>query len=220
MELDPFDKPILVSQTHDDAVFAAGTHVQAVRHRIGFDDKGVISGSRAWVGHPFENTHAVVVDVAGLSMHQALCVRDRSAKYFTDGLMTQTDPKDGRVVSERADYVARDTRVGRSPGTGRNQDSVRACLGYLLNGPFIIANDLQIIRSPGHQVDQIPGKAVVIVDDEDHAIRIGVNPGQCHQGQYATSIGGNKSNGLTDPSHPDFRLLSSFRPPSRKTSST
>jgi len=60
-----------------------------------------------------------------------------------------------------------DTGFVRRTRTGRQDDTVRLEGKGLCDGEFIIADDLCVGANFFQIVDEVPGEAVIIVDDED-----------------------------------------------------
>ena len=91
MELDTFEFVLLVANAHDDAVVSSCRDGEFSREGFALDDQRVVARRRERFRQFLENTFAVVMDFAGLSMKQLWRANDFSAECFSDGLMAQTN---------------------------------------------------------------------------------------------------------------------------------
>src|SRR6266403_68396 len=66
---------------------------------------------------------AIVLDLAGLAVHQVLRAHDLSAEGRADCLMSQAHSEHWNFAGELADQIDADASILRSAGAGRNDDS-------------------------------------------------------------------------------------------------
>lgn len=65
-----------------------------------------------------KNALAIVLDNAGLAVHEPLCADNLPTKGFADGLVAKTDPQYGRFAGHVADKRHQDARFARGAGAG------------------------------------------------------------------------------------------------------
>src|SRR5580765_3430079 len=73
-----------------------------------------------------EDSLAVVLDLAGLAVHQVLRADNLSAEGGADCLMSQAHSEQGHFAGEVADQIDTDASFQRSAGTRRDHDSLGA----------------------------------------------------------------------------------------------
>ena len=108
-------------------------------------------------------------------MHQP-AAHHSPAKMLADRLMPQAHAEQWLGgVGTGGDQIEADPGLVRGARAGRNQKTLRAAGQRLCSGQRIVAHHLD----PGAQlhqiVDQVPGEAVVIVDDQDHGAAFPAN---------------------------------------------
>ena len=67
------------------------------------DDQGVVAGAGERRGQAGEDALAVVLDRAGLAVHELLRAHHVATEGLADGLMAQADAKDGRFAGHVTD---------------------------------------------------------------------------------------------------------------------
>ena len=81
---------------------------------------------------------------------------------------TQADAQDRDVRPQGPDHLDDHAGILRPAGAGGKDDPRRRELPDLLRGHFIVADDPDIRLDLAHQLIEVIGKAVVIVDQQDH----------------------------------------------------
>ena len=80
-------------------------HNELVRERIGLNDEAVVAGGGHGVGQAFEKALAGMLNLVGLSMHQAFGANDRASRCGTDRLVSKTDAKKRDFSVETLDAI-------------------------------------------------------------------------------------------------------------------
>ena len=89
-------------------------------------------------------------------------------EMMSDRLQAEADPKQGTALGCTAgDECEGYARLFRPPGPRGDQKSFCAAGQRLLRAHLVIADDGDVRAKHMQIVDEVPGKAVVIVDDED-----------------------------------------------------
>ena len=119
-------------------------------------------------GEPFEQAGPVMADIARLAVHQATA-HDMAAEMLADGLMAEADAQQRPVlIRARCNQIERDARLVGCFGSGRDQVGLRARRHGLSDAHRIVADNLHF-GAQFHQImDEVPGEAIVIVDDQNH----------------------------------------------------
>ena len=108
------------------------------------------------------------LDDALLAVHELLRVLNSAAERFADGLMTEAHAEDGDAAAEPAYHFLADARVLRVAGP-RRKDDVRGAQSFdFADGERVIADNAHIRLDGRRLLEQIIGKRIVIVDQENH----------------------------------------------------
>ncbi len=95
MELDTFDRELAVTKTHDDgstvAIDSTGADLELFRERFLGNNQGMIASGGHWGGDAAENGAAIVIDLAGLSVHEIGGTNNITTESGADGLVSETD---------------------------------------------------------------------------------------------------------------------------------
>ena len=165
MELHAFDGQVAVAQAHDRAVFQPGRDLKAVGQTLAVNDQGMIARAlkRRWkVG---KDTLAVVMHRTELAMHDLARAHDLATERLTDCLVAKAHPQQGRFRlgggGRQGQTNARFVRVTR---TGRQDDPTGIKRHRLLHIQRIVAVNRAFCAQFAQVMDQIKGKAVIIVD--------------------------------------------------------
>jgi len=172
MELHSFYGELAVAQGHDDAgsvgVVSPGADGEIGGQIFFGDDEGVIAGRGHGRGESAKDGLAVVLDGAGLAVHQVFGADDLSAKSCADGLMSEADAKHGNFAGEVADDVDADAGVLRSAGAGRDDDALGMHGCDFGDRHLVIAAHLDVSAQFSEILDEVVSERVVVVEDEDH----------------------------------------------------
>ena len=101
-----------------------GTNFEILGERITLDDQRVVAGGREILGEILENRFPVVVDLAGLAVHQVGGPQNLAAKRFADCLVSQTDTENRRFAGHFLDQGHGDAGFLRRAWSRRNHNAV------------------------------------------------------------------------------------------------
>src|SRR5579863_3991156 len=96
VELDAFDLPVLVTQSHDDAAGGGRGNVEASGQTLAFHNQGVIARSREGIGEPGKDRPAVVLNGAGLAVHDLRRADHFAAVGWPIGLWSGAAAQEGK----------------------------------------------------------------------------------------------------------------------------
>src|SRR6185437_5111592 len=168
VELYALNGELAVADRHDGVVGGAGGDLEAFGHRGRINDQRVVAGGGEGLGQAAEDGLAVVLDHAGLAVHQHLGADDAGAKGLTDALMAEADAEDGDAAGEVLDGRHADAGFERGAGTRRNDQS-RGLQGFDPGqGHLIVAADLDGLSQLAEVLGEVVGERVVVVEEEDH----------------------------------------------------
>ena len=166
MELNAVDGQVAMAEAHDRPVVAGGVDEQAVGNIL--HDERVIARRGKGRRDTNEKPGAVMGDRRCLAVHQT-AAHHAPAEILSDGLMAQTHAQQRLAcIGAGTHDVEADPGFIGGAGTGREQE--RFCAGgHGLSGRHgIIADDFHFGAQFHEIVDEVPGEAVVVVDDKDH----------------------------------------------------
>ena len=107
-------------------------------------------------------------DVIGFAM-DGFGLDDFAAKGLTDSLMAEADAEEGRItLGGGLDEVEANAGMVGIAGAGGDEDAFGFFREDLIDGDFVIAIDLGFDAQIAQILDQVVGKAVVIVDQRNH----------------------------------------------------
>src|SRR5271157_6545040 len=95
MKLNALDLHFPVPEAHDKAVGRGGGDFEAGGQALTFHNQRMIASGLERIGQAFENCPAVVMDLAGLAMHQFRRPDDLAAESLPAGLMAEAHSQDG-----------------------------------------------------------------------------------------------------------------------------
>jgi len=101
-------------------------------------------------------------------VHQP-AAHDLAAEVLADRLVAEAHAEQRAFLGGAGgDQVEADTRLVRRAGAGRDQEALRTAGEGFGRGQRIVAHHFHLGAQFHDVMDQVPGEAVVIVDDEDH----------------------------------------------------
>src|SRR6056297_1083644 len=106
-------------------------------------------------------------DIADLAVPDLFCRDNVAALGRADALMTQANTKDWQVFGRALHKLDADTSLVWSARSGREDDPVKCSGEGLVDSNVIIADNLCLSANLFEIVHQVPGEAVIIIDDED-----------------------------------------------------
>jgi len=119
---------------------------------------------------PLLSRLAVVVDLAGLAVHQRLGADDLAAEGPADRLVAEADAEDRQVVGGGLQQVQADAGLVRRAGAGRQEHALRLQAERLGHAHRVVAVDDGLRPQLVQVVDEVVGEAVVVIDHQDHGV--------------------------------------------------
>ena len=169
VELHAVDRALDMAKAHDFAVAGMGGGAQARWQGFRLDGERVIARRREGAGQAGEQAGGVMVNRAGLAVHDLLGRDDITAKGLADRLVTEADAEQGQVGGELADDVETDAGTVRITRAGRENNARRLQRQGLGCTHGVIADDARRRPQFLEIMHQVEGETVVIVDDQQHA---------------------------------------------------
>jgi len=175
VELDAFNGQGAMAQAHDDGSIAvvrggAGGDDEVGGQGLLGDDQRVVAGAGEGRFQALEDALAVMIDRAGLAVHQVRGADHLAAEGLADGLMAEADAEDGDFAGHVTDERHQNAGLARRAGTGREQDAVGAECFDLLNGQLVVAMDFHLGTQFSKVLDEVVGKGIVVVENEYHDV--------------------------------------------------
>src|SRR5258705_5148053 len=168
MELDALDGIAPMTKAHDLAVLGPGRDLERVRHRVAQDRERVVARGDEGVAGSGEHAAAVVPDRGRLAVHPRLRPRDRGAGRLADRLVAEADAEDRRRRAEATDDLERHARLIGIARTRRDHDALGSLGDDGVTAERVVAHDLERRAQLTEVLDEVVGKGIVVVDDEDH----------------------------------------------------
>ena len=173
MELNAVQVMVTVAEPHDSACLGARGDGQLVRKAVFLDHQRMIARHRKIcraVGEQvaLDGIRIGALDARQLAMDRRVDTAKRAAECGGKRLMPETDAKNGRGAGGGADQLDCNSGILRRPGAGRQHQPL-GCTGQnLVRRCRVIAHDLDLGTKVRQEVPQVPGKAVVVVDQDEH----------------------------------------------------
>ncbi len=166
-------RPMPMLEAHDLAVFGPGGDLELGRQGVALDRQRVVARRRERVRQALEQALAGMMDRAGLAVHEGLGADDVAAEGLAHGLVPEADAQDRQILGGAAQQGQADPRLIRRARTGRKQDRLGLHGEGVLDGDGVVAAHDGLGPKLGQVVDEVVGKAVVVIDDQDHASLLG-----------------------------------------------
>jgi hypothetical protein len=103
-----------------------------------------------------------------LAMDRYRRAHDVAAESLADGLMAKADAKDRDGGRGLVDQLEANAGIVRRAGSGREHDGLGVSGNDLVRRDLVVAMHGNIGPEPAQIMEQVEGKAVVIVDQQDH----------------------------------------------------
>ena len=172
MELHAFDGEFFVAQAHNHARAVVFSGVRAdfefggqmiIRH-----DQRVVAGGGHRGGDAVKDGAAIVLDATRLTVHQFFGSYDFPAEGFAQSLVSEANAQYRNLAGKVANQFDADAGLVRSAGARRDDDAVGTKSFDIGNAQLIVAADFDFGAQLSEILNEVVGKGVVIVEDEDH----------------------------------------------------
>ncbi len=169
-----------MAQAHDDVALrftGASGDLKIGGQAFFAHDEGVVASAGGGGGDTGEEGSAVVLDLAGLAVHELWRTDYLAPEGCADGLVPETDAKDrhgadagmrGREIGEVEDEGDGDAGLLRGAGPGRDEDAIGTEGFHLGRGELVVAVDKDLLPEFPEVLDEVVGEGVVVIEDEDH----------------------------------------------------
>src|SRR5262249_41220477 len=125
-----------------------------------------------WPIDAAEHAAALMVHLGELAMHRRGRAHHITAERLADRLVAKADAEHRNVGGGRIDQIEADAGlVGRAPN-GRPHDRVGLRADHMVDRDLVVAMHDHVGPEPAQIVDEVEGEAVVIVDQDDHAVSL------------------------------------------------
>lgn len=101
-------------------------------------------------------------------MHQMRRATDFRAESRADGLMSQANPENRNFAGKMPDQFDADACILRRTRPGRNYDALGPEIFKFADRDLVVAANLNLGAEFSEILDQVVGKGIVIVENEDH----------------------------------------------------
>src|SRR5262249_22531286 len=117
-----------------------------------------------------ENRLAVMLNLAGLAVHQMAGTHNLAAERGADGLMSQADAKQRDFSGEVTNQSDADPGLVWSARTRGDYDSFRGEFCNLAYSCLVIAGDDYLRTQLSQILHQVVGKRIVVIQDKNHGL--------------------------------------------------
>lgn len=119
-------------------------------------------------------------DGGEFAVHRLRRADDVAAEGLADGLVTEADAEERGVLGAADDFEA-DAGVVRIARAGGDDDAGGFAGEEFIHRNFIVAEDFDFVTEIAEILDQVPGKAIVIVDEREHSFYVAGLPGMARK---------------------------------------
>ncbi len=169
VELYAVNRIARVLHGHDEAIVRVRGGDKAVRERFRLDDKRVIARRLELRRQTGEKSDTLVMDGGELTVHHLRRADDAAAVSLADGLMPETHAEQRHAhLAVRSHKIEADARLIRVARARRHDDGLRAVRQRFGYRDLVIAHDAALRPQFAEIMHEIVGKAVVIIDKQDH----------------------------------------------------
>src|ERR1700722_15202310 len=133
----------------------------------------MIAGSDKILWQAVKNRFLVVMDAAGLAVHDSGRAHDVSAERLTDGLVAETNTQERHLTRETPNYFHAHAGVFGESRTGRDDHVFDAFCGGLcgdsvadlIERNLIVTAHFKLGAELAEKLRQVVGKRIVIIDE-------------------------------------------------------
>lgn len=172
MKLHTLDRHRPMTHCHYQSVRRFSRYLEAIGQRSAFDDKRMITSRRKGPFDAVKDRLTVVTDFDRFSMDGLGGPDNLPAEMLPDRLMAETHAEDRHSSRKTVDRRKRHTGIVGRPGAGRDKYPLWTQFFFdRIDLHFIVANHFHLGPKLAKILDEVIGKRIVIVDDEQHSLR-------------------------------------------------
>jgi len=172
MKLNALDLHLPVAEAHDKSVGRGGGDFEAGGQALALHDQRMVTSGLERIGQAFEDGPAVVMDLAGLAMHQFRRPDDLAAESLPDGLVAEAHSQDGYTSGQLFNHLKADPCFVGSFRPGRDDNRIGQFLLDFIHSGLIVSDHSHLGAQFSQILDQVVSKGIVVVDYEDHTISL------------------------------------------------
>ena len=173
MELHAHPGPVAILQGHDLPFRGAGRHREQ-RIALPFpamDHQRMIAGHLHGIGQAFEQAAAIMHDLGLLAVHDAGAHIHPCPGVQAQQLMAQADAQHRHMVRQPAQEFRTEARLRGMPRPGRDADHLQGGVhGHVQDGGIVVAQHHGLVPQSVERLDQVVGKGIVIIDEQEHGL--------------------------------------------------
>src|SRR5262245_54953194 len=159
-------------QPHDEIAGFGGYH-EILRQALALHDQGVIARNLKSPRQGAEYALAGMADRRELAVHRLRRADNVATVGLADGLMAEADAQDRHFGPRLCDQLEANAGLVGGAGAGRQDDPLRGQLQDLDDRNFIVAEHLAACAELAQVVHEIIGKAVIVIDQDQHGNDLG-----------------------------------------------
>ena len=171
MELHPHPRPVTVLQGHDLALGGPGRHLEQGIAILfpGTDHQRMIAGHLHGIGQALEQAAAVVHDLGLFAVHDAGAHIHLRPGMQAQQLMAQADAQHRHMMRQTAQEFGAEACLRGMSRPGRDADHLQGGVhGHVQDGGVVVAQHHGLVPQGIERLDQVVGKGVVIIDEQEH----------------------------------------------------
>src|SRR5258708_6987924 len=119
-----------------------------------------------------EDRFVIVMNAAGLAMHNFRRSNYLAAKRISDCLMSQANAEYGNFPRKAFNNVNADPGFLRRAGPGRNHDALRLLCRDLVERDLIVAMHFQLFAQLPEELREVVSEGIVVVEKQNHCLRL------------------------------------------------
>lgn len=177
MELYAKQRKFYMTQCHENAVLVACGGHDLRREIFGIDNQRVIARRFEAAFDVFEYVSAIVLDDIEFAMDGFRSADDVCAKRLCDSLESKTHAEDGDASVAFTHEIQADASVVGILRARREDDGPGLKVYRFFNAQGVIANNARLKRDIAKEMDEVVGKAIIVIDEKDHDLSLVAHSG-------------------------------------------
>src|SRR5689334_1894985 len=174
MELHAFHRKMTMAQAHDYArsvcFMCLRADLQLFRQTLFRHNERVIAGCRHRLRRVLEQRFAIMLDLAGFTVHKLFGPYNISAERRPNRLVSQTNTQNRLLAGKMLDQINADPGHLRRTWAGRDKNMAGLHGLHVQWSDLIVAPDLNLLAELSQILDQVVSKGIVVVENEHHTM--------------------------------------------------
>ena len=173
VELNSVDRQLIVAHRLDRLVLGARIDLQAIGQVGSVDHQRMVARDREGRRQAAEKRCPVVGDCRSLAVHHPRRPHDPATERLADRLVAKAHAEQRPTLGcTGRDQIETDAGIVRAARARRYQEAVGSASQRLVDADRVAPLDPDLRPGFPQIMDQVPGEAVMIVDDEDQGRRL------------------------------------------------